>query len=920
MPIEQHTLVVSTKVKGDLGKAMQKIRMEGEGAAKASDRLSASTKKLSPAPLNNMANAAKKANRGLLNMLKSATLMGYNLQGLVLLAVNKLRSSFVDLSDQYNRVIGQMEKYSGSSAKATELTHKLQEVAVTTGWDLDSLSSTFTKLGTGLEQFGQTEEDLIEITQGLGLKFRQMGDDGKRLPKVAGQLVTLFTSATFQFSKFDALLGRGRAEQLFGDIAKEMGKIPGVDLEGAAKRGESAMSVLQKAFKEGTIDAHQISSAFIRVAKSGNLLDPTASEIGHGWDRLSQAVITLLTRFDKFSGFSNTLAKAFSWLSEKVLELANHLPTVMFYFEQIKKIGIGVLIAGAALKLGFLIGKVLLLAKAIKSIPALIGLINKALKASAFGLIFTGLVAGAIAFSAELDKLAQKIPKSFGWMRDIILFATKGLKSAKEGVTNLFDDQALENYLNKLKEANKITPPTPKPAGGDTAGTGATGGGTPTPQPVAAAALDRLREQIKNVNVAAKNNWITEAQRAEKLKQVNTQARDVIATNAKWLVSNKKTLADLQGLVRTTDKFNVTISPAAHAFETLNKQMENINAAARSQSITEDERVKKIQALRSSYEQLLTLHGKELESNDKLRESIEKTLETIGEGVTTVNNQAKEVGLTLGQQALQATQGVGGKAGGFASSVAQGAMTGGAHGALIAGASNIIVNVAKGIINVDEDEEAAIAADRDEEAAGTAAIKRFEDQIKNLEVAYQGPHKLIDRERYLQDRAAINQAIREWAIANADNKYVRGGIVGAGFFSGEGGTFETPILDLIAKTDGAVKELEKIRSLEEQAVSLEQQQLEQLQQTNEELTRRLQAAELEAEARRQLATTAIQTHDATRFTELAPQREQPQVAFKIINVDDPEAVSAQLASEEGERVFMNTLRRNDGEISEYVTR
>ena len=269
MPIEQHTLVVSTKVKGDLQKSMQMIRRESEGAVKSTDKFATATKRLSPKPLHNVANAANKANMGLLNMLKSATLLGYNIQGVALLAVNKLRTSFVDLTDQYNRVIGQMEKYSGSSKRATELTHQLQDIAVTTGWDLDSLSSTFTKLGTGLEQFGQTEQDLLEITEGLGLKFRQMGDEGARLPKVTGQLVTLFTSATFSFSKFESLLGRGRAEQLFGDIAKAMGEIPGVDLKGAAKRGESAMSVLQKAFRAGKVSTDEIADAFIRVAKKG---------------------------------------------------------------------------------------------------------------------------------------------------------------------------------------------------------------------------------------------------------------------------------------------------------------------------------------------------------------------------------------------------------------------------------------------------------------------------------------------------------------------------------------------------------------------------------------------------------------------------------------------------------------------------
>ena len=96
-PIEEHTLVVSTKVKGDLAKSMKMIKDESEGAAKSTKKFDAASKRLSPKPLQSVASAANMANKSLLNMVKSATLMGYNLQGIALLAINKLRTSFIDL-------------------------------------------------------------------------------------------------------------------------------------------------------------------------------------------------------------------------------------------------------------------------------------------------------------------------------------------------------------------------------------------------------------------------------------------------------------------------------------------------------------------------------------------------------------------------------------------------------------------------------------------------------------------------------------------------------------------------------------------------------------------------------------------------------------------------------------------------------
>ena len=77
--------------------------------------------------------------------------------------------------------------------------------------------------------------------------------------------------------------------------------------------------------------------------------------------------------------------------------------------------------------------------------------------------------------------------------------------------------------------------------------------------------------------------------------------------------------------------------------------------------------------------------------------------------------------------------------------------------------------------------------------------------------------------------------------------------------------------------------------------------------------------ELELELQRQANRRAVRTETVARFSDVAGQRdEQPAPQIRIINVNDPNAVEAQLHTEANERAVLNFLRTNGPEVQEYV--
>ena len=76
--------------------------------------------------------------------------------------------------------------------------------------------------------------------------------------------------------------------------------------------------------------------------------------------------------------------------------------------------------------------------------------------------------------------------------------------------------------------------------------------------------------------------------------------------------------------------------------------------------------------------------------------------------------------------------------------------------------------------------------------------------------------------------------------------------------------------------------------------------------------------ELELELRRQASRSAVRATDSVRFSDLPNRAQGGAPSIRIINVNDPEAVDAQLHTDTNEQAVMNFLRVNAPEVNEYV--
>ena len=972
MPTETYTLTVGTKVKGDLQAAMERIGKSTKGVVKSTDQLGKELKQIKPTSLNRLAAAAKKAGSGFLSMLKNATLFGTNLQGLVLIAVNKLRTSFVELTDQYNRVIGQMELYSGSAAKATELTHQLQDASIDTGWDLDALSSTMTKLGVGMEQFGQSEEELIDMTKGLGLVFRDMGADGDKLAKVAGNLATLFTRSTVPFEKLESLLGRGRHEQLFRGIGQELIKIKGIDLTEFGNRGKNAMQIIEREMKKGTVTGKDLHTALDNITKARLELGNVPTEIGHGWDQWVQSINTAITRIDKLFGGSNLIAKVFHDASVRVKTFTDWL-------------------TGSS--------------KSMKAIKGLAYLIRDA---------FQKIVGHTSSWSSKLTEVVHKMTDNwyFKMRRKII-------DAGKEGIDYLVD--YFEKKKPKFNLFSNAAYGDPGAigggAGGGTAGGGDEGGGAgggraSTQLSPAEGAIAGLINQMKNLDAAARISAIDQGKYADAMGSINAQAKNVLVTHAAEFESNDKLHNSLKGIIDSTNQYaksakkakdevdpfvqaqlklaqdlkaaaqgagkaavdtvfdrgraferdaqgNVIrdesgvakqkdLGPAGKigqealgdlasgkdpflvAFETGLKVIVEIlgQAAALSElfgkglSAIFDPLNKLITVIAKSLVPIFNIFGSIMQYVGGVLDSVVSILEPIFELITAMLKPLMAVFQVLGVLGE-----IFGKIGKVVGGLIQKALKPliwfyEKMAEMIIDAINLVIKGINKLIPGSrwDINEISLAGERealqvdptpnpnidhgDGLASGAAqspaegAIKNLTDRIDALKTA--AGKGWITTQQYQEQMANLNNQAKDnlvtHAVELASNK-----------------SLEMQLQKVIKATQKHADALRKEAMASDDATS----------NLEAELRARAEAAELEARIRAQEANHAVRVTEVGTISE-ARQRgiisgEQSRPIIKIVNVSDPDAVDARLASDAGEQVILNTMRLNSDEVAEVVS-
>lgn len=413
----------------------------------ASERLAGSINRIKTAPFQSLGRAVERANSRVLNFISNLILMGNNLQGLVLLAVNRLRAAFVGMTDQLNRVIGQMEKFAGSMDDAMKLVSGLQDISVETGWDLDDLSSSFTKLATVFQDLGLSTAEVMRLTRGLGLTFRQVGADGDKMANVAGKIAQLFAKETPSFTNLEALLGRGRYEQILKSLADELIKLKNIDLDAWANRGMTALAVLRREMGDGAITGADLAKAWVNLLDKANDLGIVATEIGHGFDQLTRATIVMITRFDQAVGLSNTLAAVFSHMAFAVKWLADNVGKLL-------KLGLVAAMGLLALNLKKVYGWLKKIGKltggwATKLKPILVILGGIAASFLTIKAAAAAMIGALILFGKELDKIVDRSKEKIEKFSPALFMILKAITKALSKLEDIFD-----RLVNK-KDAEK---------------------------------------------------------------------------------------------------------------------------------------------------------------------------------------------------------------------------------------------------------------------------------------------------------------------------------------------------------------------------------------------------------------------------------------------------------------------------------
>lgn len=962
MPVtETLTLKVDTKVKQALIDSLKKIGTEGKKGAKAADDLSRNIKKVSPAPLNRLATAANKANGGLLNMVKNTTLMGYNLQGIVLVAVNKLRAGFIDMTDQYNRVIGRMQILTGSTEEATRITHKLQEAAALTGWTLDNMSDGMGKLHTGLKQYGVDADRAVELTKNFGLWMRAMGDTGKRVPKVLGNLVTMFQRSTLTLEKLETLLGRGRAEQFLGRIGENYLKIAKIDLSAPLNKGLSAMQIFDREMKKGTISFQDFFKIFTKTIDQGALFGIVATEIGHGWNQVESAMAGFITQLDDAFGSTKKVAGALSGLRDLVLTLTKNMNTVVGVIAAMGGAIVGLGLAAIPGTIIVIIIQSIRLVKALGLIKGAFQLITLALAKNPLTFFFVAATTALIVFRDEIDKFAQRVVKWVEGLKEtlgILYGPIKWIVDALAGIAKTI------GFIGKDLPAGKGGKKPPD-KGGDTDDTTDTVGGVKTP--AKAAQLPRaytqhltLQDQMRNLQASQAAGRETPEQYQKGLANLNKQYRSLLRTQAEDLKAKPFLTRELQHQVKATqaaadaEKERTTIMNlgSTKALEGFDDKIKNMNIALANGDLTAEEYTKKAVELNKAVKNVKVTHADEIKQYKDIKARLEELNITSEEYVKKLEKEDKQkkkvaniqgvlnqAGMQLGQAGIEtAGKLVGGSGGELLATMGSAALAGSAAGPV--GAA--VGAVTAGAVYV----AAKYAEVKSRDKIGGHTLSKGERDVRTIVAGFSRTAREI-RARY--GRGEIDEAERDQALANLSKQISKfeerraddiAKAVGRerekGGFLGIGG--KAPLLDMpqeiaklqsqlepaVAANEKTVQALERQENIEKQQLAAQQQQLAAQQQLVEQAKKQLavmqierDAALMEARLQSQANRDTVSTGGYGTVTGVTGGN-QPVFNFAIEMTGDPTVIDARLKSDEGQRITLQTVQKNATETGEVV--
>ena len=971
---ETLTLKVDAKVKQAVIDGLKKIGTEGKKGQTEADRLGKNINKLNPAGLNRLATAANKANGGLLNMVKSATLMGYNLQGIVLLGVNKLRSSFVDMTDQFNRVIGQMELMTGSFDEAVRLTRKLQEAAVDTGWSLDDLSTGTTKMITGMGHYGLTADRAIEATRNLGLWMRAMGDTGARIPKLMGGLALMFQRTTLTAEKLEMQLGRGRSEQFLRGFGEELVKYKNIDITSATNKNLSALQLMDKLVKENNLSHKELNQVVLNTIDRLASNSVIATEIGHGWDKLSEAVKLFITQLDFAAGGSNALAGIFSHLAHGIKGIAKHMNSV---------VGVLSAMAGglAALALVAVPGKLVLIGVQLIALVKHLGFVKGAIKAitlalakNPFTFFFVAATTTLIIFRDEVDKLAQRLVRWVEGLKDTLGILYGPIKWIVDGIA------AIAKSIGLI--GTEVT--TGGGRAGQTGGTPDTdttpAGGGPAPVSQVKGQADALIKRQQNLLASDAAGLETDKAYIQQVAGINAEYQKLLRTQAFDLKAKPMLRREIELNIKATqwatdelkkakqaeeDRAKFMNLGSVKALEGFDNQIKNLNIALQNGDITADQYRQKAVALNTAVKGLNVSHASELDTYKDLKARVDQLTESTEGYVKSLEEEQKQK--QKAQQAQQAFMGaasqlghaaidtvgkeVGGSAGGLLSATAGGGLTGGLAGGPVGA---VIGAITAGVVHIVTQ---TTNLDGDHKEVGRATRKAVRDQIFEFQEQFREISKLekdqvITAQEATSRRAGLHQQLREFQAVNEGvirELDARGGNISRdedlGWTEriGRGGAPRPPagaprttisgLLDNLITVAGTsatkvteqqmvqqrqLDTQEQQRMLMQQQVDLQKQLVEDSKRQLEVMTRERDAAILEARLQAQAAQATIAT-GVTRTRTTTGERERPEIQVNMnFSGDIGKAVKGELKSDTTGQAILNTMYQNADEYGEFA--
>ena len=512
---DRSTFIINLKALGfdKVADGFKKVADKAKTTFQNLGKVQQNQKKIQSNKIRQLGDRSAKAAMQVKGLNSGLLLMGNNLKGLVILGVKRLAEEFVTVTDQINRVKGQMELFTGSVARAEMLTRQLQDATIDTGWDLDALSSTMTKLGVGLEQFGHTEEDLIDITKGLGLIFRDMGADGDKLAKVSGNLAQLFTRTVVPFEKLESLLGRGKHEQLFRGVGQELVKIKNIDLTAFGNKGKNAMAIVEREMKKGAVSGEDLHKALVNITKARLDQSIVPTEIGHGFDQLAKAGKVALGRFDEMLGISNDIAETFHDWSQNLKDFTD---------EDMKKAEIRLL--------GWI--------EALKELIRLVGFVP---------LTVAKKLKENLSVGGDQDDLIGRLGQG--------AYARRESARIEQEIADL-QAKIDAGYTGEEKKTRRPrTEVTPREEDEPTAAVPQdTAGGT---------ALTGLANQLANIDAASRQSLITGEQEVELKARLNEQVLQTQAAHALELETNDRLANQYQVLLAFTDGYAASLKAAS---------------------------------------------------------------------------------------------------------------------------------------------------------------------------------------------------------------------------------------------------------------------------------------------------------------------------------------------------------------------